>query len=80
MCCRQENGYIITAPGRFIEGRPEQVCVEMFDISEAVDIRLTLEVTYREYSWRKLPEGVANHTADSTGIIITPQGNTNLTL
>lgn len=71
--CR-EPSYLITAPNRFIPGRPETVCVELFNAIGDTTLDFELSELWEPEYWRETPEGVSNRTLDQVSINMTMEG------
>lgn len=65
---------MITAPNRFIPGRPETVCIELFNVTEELVLSFNLSEFWEYSVWRELPEGAENMTVASEEVTISPEG------
>ena len=77
LCCTvvcSEPGYLVTAPNRFIPERPETVCIDLYNVADDTDIRLTLLTLRIGASWRRLPANAQNETIADVSTIIRAQG------
>ncbi|XP_067934592.1 alpha-2-macroglobulin-like protein 1 [Watersipora subatra] len=71
-----EPGYLISAPNRFIQNRPETVCIDLYNVADVTQIQISLRTVWIGRSWRPLPEGTQNLTVDTATTTIQPGDRT----
>ncbi|XP_067934597.1 murinoglobulin-2-like [Watersipora subatra] len=71
-----EPGYLISAPNRFIQNRPETVCIDLYNVADVTQIQISLRTVWIGRSWRPLPEGTQNLTVDTATTTIQPGDKT----
>ncbi|XP_067934596.1 ovostatin-like isoform X3 [Watersipora subatra] len=71
-----EPGYLVSAPNRFIQNRPETVCIDLYNVADVTQIQISLRTVWIGRSWRPLPEGTQNLTVDTATTTIQPGDKT----
>ncbi|XP_067935022.1 murinoglobulin-2-like [Watersipora subatra] len=72
-----EPGYLVSAPNRFIQNRPETVCIDLYNVAVATQIQISLRTVWIDRSRRPLAEGTRNLTVDTATTTIQPGDKTN---